>query len=149
MESGFLLPDLDDVDARPFWEGTARGELLVQPAPSAAARACRRGRCARIAARPQHEWKPMSGRGTIWSFVVPHPPLLPAYAELAPYNVIAVALDEDPTHPPGRQPRRVAGRRDQRGRSEDDPDRRARARRVPAGRGRAPAPLDARVIRSS
>ena len=29
--------------------------------------------------------------------MVPHPPLLPAYAELAPYNVIVVALDEDPT----------------------------------------------------
>jgi uncharacterized OB-fold protein len=39
----------------------------------------------------------MSGRGTLWSFVVPHPPLLPAYAELAPYNVIVVALDEDPS----------------------------------------------------
>ena len=39
---------------------------------------------------------PTSGRGTIWSFIVPHPPLLPAYAELAPYNAIVVALDEDP-----------------------------------------------------
>jgi uncharacterized protein len=39
----------------------------------------------------------MSGRGTIWSFIVPHPPLLPAYQDLAPYNVIVVALDEDPT----------------------------------------------------
>jgi uncharacterized OB-fold protein len=39
----------------------------------------------------------MSGRGTIWSFIVPHPPLLPAYQELAPYNVIVVALEEDPT----------------------------------------------------
>jgi len=35
-------------------------------------------------------------RGTVWSFIVPHPPLLPAYQELAPYNVIVVALDEDP-----------------------------------------------------
>jgi uncharacterized OB-fold protein len=39
----------------------------------------------------------MSGRGTVWSFVVPHPPLLPVYAELAPYNVIVVALDEQPS----------------------------------------------------
>ena len=39
----------------------------------------------------------MSGRGTIWSFVVAHPPLLPAYQELAPYNVVVVALDEEPT----------------------------------------------------
>ena len=42
------------------------------------------------------EWIPMSGRATVWSFVVPHPPLLPAFAELAPYNVVVVALDEDP-----------------------------------------------------
>jgi len=42
-------------------------------------------------------WEPASGRATIWSYVVPHPPLLPAYSELAPYNVIVVALDEDPT----------------------------------------------------
>ena len=39
----------------------------------------------------------MSGRATVWSFVVTHPPLLPAYAELAPYVVVVVALDEDPT----------------------------------------------------
>jgi hypothetical protein len=28
--------------------------------------------------------------------VIVHPPLLPAFAALAPYNVIVVALDEDP-----------------------------------------------------
>ena len=28
--------------------------------------------------------------------MVPHPPLLPWFAERAPYNVIAVSLDEDP-----------------------------------------------------
>ncbi|MGH9208751.1 MAG: Zn-ribbon domain-containing OB-fold protein, partial [Acidimicrobiales bacterium] len=41
-------------------------------------------------------WKVMSGRAIIWSYVVPHPPLLPAYGALAPYNVIVVSLDEDP-----------------------------------------------------
>ena len=39
----------------------------------------------------------MSGRGTVWSFVVPHPPLLPAYSDQAPYNVVLVELDDDPT----------------------------------------------------
>jgi uncharacterized OB-fold protein len=38
----------------------------------------------------------VSGRGTIWSFAVPHPPLLPYYAARAPYNVVLVALAEDP-----------------------------------------------------
>jgi uncharacterized OB-fold protein len=39
----------------------------------------------------------MSGHGTVWSFIVAHPPLLPAYAAVAPYNVVVVTLDEDPT----------------------------------------------------
>jgi uncharacterized protein len=45
----------------------------------------------------EFRWEAMSGRGTIWSFIVPHPPLLPAYLELAPYNAIVVALEEDPS----------------------------------------------------
>lgn len=94
--STFLLPELDD-DTTPFWEGTARGELLVQR--------CRG--CGRLRFPPRPvcpwcrsfdvSWEPMSGRATLWSWVIPHPPLLPAYAELAPYNVIVVALDEDST----------------------------------------------------
>ena len=95
--TGFLLPDVETEDGAPFWAGTARGELLVQ-----ACGACGRWRfpprsmcphCRSIEVR----WEPASGRATVWGFVVPHPPLLPAYAELAPYNVIVVALDEDPT----------------------------------------------------
>lgn len=38
----------------------------------------------------------MSGEGTVWSHVTPHPPLLPAYSEQAPYNVVVVELDDDP-----------------------------------------------------
>jgi uncharacterized OB-fold protein len=38
----------------------------------------------------------MSGRGRIWSYVLPHPPLLPAYAALAPYNVVLVELADAP-----------------------------------------------------
>jgi uncharacterized OB-fold protein len=94
--SGFLLPDLEAPDAKEFWEGTAVGELRIQ----------RCGDCGRRRMPPRpmcpacqsltSEWETMSGRGTIWSFVVPHPPLLPAYAERSPYNAIVVSLDEDP-----------------------------------------------------
>ncbi|MDG2304793.1 MAG: OB-fold domain-containing protein [Candidatus Binatia bacterium] len=96
-ETDFLLPDSDDPDNAPFWAATARGELRVQ----------RCGACGRrrIPPRPmcpacrslENDWEELSGRGTIWSFVVPHPPLLPAYSEVAPYNVILVSLEEDPT----------------------------------------------------
>ena len=97
MESGWLLPDLDEPTTAPFWEGAARGELVVQTCA-----ACGRWRmpprpmcpyCQSVAVR----WEPTSGRGRIWSYIVSHPPLLPAYAEKAPYNAIVVELDEDPS----------------------------------------------------
>jgi uncharacterized OB-fold protein len=97
IATGFLLPDPEGEDSAEFWAGTARGELLVQTCAD-----CGRWRfpprpmcpdCRSTARR----WERASGRATVWSYVVPHPPLLPAYAELAPYNVIVVALEEDPT----------------------------------------------------
>jgi len=97
METGFVLPDVDTEDTAEFWAGCQRGELIVQSCAQ-----CGRWRfpprpmcpeCRSLDVR----WVTTSGRGTVWSFVVPHPPLLPAYNDLAPYNVIVVALDEDPT----------------------------------------------------
>lgn len=96
MEASFLLPETDAPESAGFWEGTACGELRVQ-------------RCAscgetRMPPRPmcpscrslEFLWEATSGRGRVWSFVVAHPPLLPAYAEEAPYNVVVVELEEDP-----------------------------------------------------
>ncbi|MBK3571061.1 Zn-ribbon domain-containing OB-fold protein, partial [Streptomyces sp. MBT62] len=42
------------------------------------------------------EWRQVSGRGRVWSYVFPHPPLLPDYAAVAPYNVIVVELVDVP-----------------------------------------------------
>ena len=94
--SELLLPVIDD-DAAPFWEAARRGELRIQQCAET-------GRLI-FPPRPMSPWGPhsepvwttVSGRGTIWSFVVPHPPLLPHFDALAPYNVILVALEEDPT----------------------------------------------------
>ena len=96
MIEAFPLPDLD-ADSAPFWQAAARGELAIQEC----------SRCSRLRFPPrpmcphcrslESAWRPVSGRGTVWSFVVAHPPLLPAFAALAPYNVLLVALDEEPT----------------------------------------------------
>jgi len=91
-----LLPAIGE-DEAPFWAATARGELRIQQCAH-----CRRLRfpprpmCPRCQST-ESVWARMSGRGTIYSFVVPHPPLLAPFAELAPYNVLLVALEEDPT----------------------------------------------------
>ena len=94
-ESTLLLPDTDDPAMAPFFAAAARGELRIQ--------AC--GDCGRLRHPPRpmcpwcrsmaSEWRLISGHGTVWSFVVAHPPLLPAYAEVAPYNVVVVELVED------------------------------------------------------
>ena len=96
MNTDPLLPLIDE-DSAPFFEGARRGELCIQQ--------CSETDRLIFPPRPVSPWAPgakpvwttVSGRGTIWSYVVPHPPLLPQFGELAPYNVILVALDEDPT----------------------------------------------------
>jgi uncharacterized OB-fold protein len=95
--SGFLLPVDDDPLTQPFWEGAARGELLVQRFTASGRLAWPPRPMDSVSRTLDYEWVPVSGRGTVWSYTIPHPPLLPAYAEFAPYNVIVVALDEDPT----------------------------------------------------
>jgi uncharacterized OB-fold protein len=95
--TGFLLPDLHDEEARPFWEGTALGELRVQSCAACGTwRMPPRPMCP-VCRSLDAKWVVTNGRGAIYSFIVAHPPLLPAYAELAPYNAIIVALDENPT----------------------------------------------------
>jgi uncharacterized protein len=84
-------PAISD-DTRFFWEGVERGELLIQ-------------RCATCGA-PRHPPRPMcphcrglewdtvrsGGRGTVFSYVVPHHPRLPAFPER--YVVALVDLEE-------------------------------------------------------
>lgn len=89
------LPQPDDA-SRPYWEAARRRELVVQ----------RCGSCGRLRFPPQPmcdacrslavEWARMSGRGTIFSFVVAHPPVLPAFQARAPFAIVLVELEEDP-----------------------------------------------------
>jgi len=95
MIEGLLLPQLDECSA-PFFEYAERGELRVQRCDGCGLR--------RMPPRPMcpscgsfdSSWEAMSGDGTVWSVAIPHPPLLPAYSAMAPYNVVVVALDDDP-----------------------------------------------------
>src|SRR3954463_14668696 len=92
-----ILPDVAHEEAAPFWAGCAAGELRVQ-----ACAACGRRR---MPPRPMcpscralgDGGEVTRGRGHVWSVVTPPPPLLPAYSEQAPYNVVLVELDEDPS----------------------------------------------------
>jgi uncharacterized OB-fold protein len=41
-------------------------------------------------------WTPVRGTGTVASFTICYPPVLPAFADRVPYNAIVVQLDEGP-----------------------------------------------------
>jgi uncharacterized OB-fold protein len=89
------LPTTDDHDAE-FWAAALRGEVAVQKC----------GSCGKLRFPPRNmcphcqsmeiAWQTMSGQGTIWSFCIPHPPLLPAFNDMAPYAVIVVELEDAP-----------------------------------------------------
>lgn len=91
-----LLPPLVP-EIAPFFEGTRVGELRVQRCVDTGRLIFPPRATSPWGRHAAPEWVAVSGRGTIWSVVVPHPPLLPQFAAVAPYNVILVELDEDRT----------------------------------------------------
>ena len=91
--AGFPVP-VPDRDTQPFWDGCARGELLIQ----------RCGQCGKwlwqprpICSRCQTSdpvWTRVSGDGFVASWTVMRPPTLPAFADLVPFVILLVTLDE-------------------------------------------------------
>lgn len=89
------LPVLDDLNT-PFWEAARRGELVMQQCSD----------CGHIRFPISHvcpsclsersEWKPLSGRGTVYSSIVFHQVYNQAFAQDVPYNVSLIQLDEGP-----------------------------------------------------
>jgi uncharacterized OB-fold protein len=81
---------------RPFWKAAAEGRLVIQRCDNCgkkhfpAIEIC--NGCLREALR----WIDVSGRGTVFSFVVMHQVYHPAFAARVPYVVADIELDEGP-----------------------------------------------------
>lgn len=91
----FPLPDIDDALTAPYFEGAARGELVIPRCES----------CGAFVWYPAEScpadggaltWKPVSGRGTLFSWAVVQRPFLPAFADMVPFVTALVAIEEDP-----------------------------------------------------
>ena len=88
-------PVIDDLN-RPFWEAAAEGRLELQRCSG-----CSHLRypvsliCSRCLAE-EWAWETVSGRGTVYSYIVVHQVYHPAFATEVPYNVVLVQLDEGP-----------------------------------------------------
>jgi uncharacterized OB-fold protein len=91
-----ILPDVEDPAAAPFWAGAREGRLLVQTCGACGtARFPPRLVCG-ACGQAQAAWREANGRGRIWSFVVVHGPTLPALADLVPFPVAVVELEDYP-----------------------------------------------------
>lgn len=87
------LPQPDE-DSAPYWQGCHEGELRIQRClPCGHLRFPPRPMCPRCQSM-KGDWVRVSGRGTVYSFVRCHPPLLPAFQERAPLLVVLVELEE-------------------------------------------------------
>ena len=83
-------------DTQPFWDGCARGELLLQHC----------GACGTLRHPPspicphcrstEHAWVPANGRGTVYTYTVVRQALAKGWDARVPYVVAVVELDEGP-----------------------------------------------------
>lgn len=83
-------------DSAPYWEAAQRGELRMQ----------RCGECEHVRFPPallcprcwseRTEWVRLSGRATVFSWIVVHQSQHPAFNADTPYNVTIVELEEGP-----------------------------------------------------
>jgi len=83
-------------DSAPYWEAAGRGQLRMQKCgscglfrfpPSILCASCLSG---------EAEWVKLSGRGTVFSWIVIHQSQHPAFNADTPYNVAIVELEEGP-----------------------------------------------------
>jgi uncharacterized OB-fold protein len=95
METARPLPDITELTA-PYWAALRERRLAVQRCDGCGTlRFPPEVGCFECGSR-ESSWAEMSGRATLWSWTVAHPPLLPFFAERAPWPVAVVQLDEGP-----------------------------------------------------
>ena len=90
-----LLPAVTE-ENKPYWDGAEAGELRLQ--------SCSKCGTFRFPDSPVcpnclsagFDWKALSGRGTLWSWIVMHQRYFEAFADEVPYPVAFIKLEEGP-----------------------------------------------------
>ena len=89
------LPTLTD-DNRPFWDACRAGYLSLQKCQACGHLRYPIARFCPDCLSDQCAWTPVSGRGTVFSYVVFHTAYHPGFKGELPYNVALVQLEEGP-----------------------------------------------------
>ncbi len=98
MSAGLRPPPLPhpSVLTQPFWDATAREELLLQRCEACGAYVFYpRHNCTACGARAL-EWVKAGGTGTVFTYTVARRPTHPGFADRVPYVIAVVELDEGP-----------------------------------------------------
>ena len=86
-------PAIED-HTEPFWRGAQEGKLLLPRCTACRALQFPPEASCLLCGAPDFEWVTASGNATLYSWTICHPPLLPYFAERAPWAVAAVELEE-------------------------------------------------------
>jgi uncharacterized OB-fold protein len=78
----------------PFWEATREGRLTVQRCRDCGEHIWTPQMACRKCLGENLEWTEVSGRGTVYTFVVVHKAAIPAFK--APYTIAVIELEEGP-----------------------------------------------------
>jgi uncharacterized OB-fold protein len=89
------LPEETQLTA-PFWQAAREHRLVIQRCTA----------CSRLRWPPEagcyycgsldYEWAQMTGRATLYTWTVAHPPLLPYFQQRPPWPIAVVELEEGP-----------------------------------------------------
>jgi uncharacterized OB-fold protein len=85
-----------DEETRAFWEGCARGELVLQRCRACGAVRHRPRALCPACLADETEHFPASGRGVVHTFTVTHQNQAPAFRAACPYVLAYVELEEGP-----------------------------------------------------
>lgn len=91
----YLLPQPDHL-TQGWWDAVRRHEVAIQEC----------GDCLTLRHPPQGtcpncgsekvQWRTMSGKGTVYSYIVVHQTALPSWRGAVPYHIVMVTLDDAP-----------------------------------------------------
>ncbi len=97
-----VVPDSFDEDVLPFWDGLKEHQFLLYRCKRCGTCYWPMAYCRKhedIPSLEEMEWVPTSGRGHVFTWLVVHQVLHPAYADETPYAMAMVELEEGPLFP--------------------------------------------------
>ena len=94
-EYQFLLPQPDN-ETQEYWDAANNKELRIPRCTDCQTYRWPPQKTCPVCYGENVEWVQVSGRGTLYTYVIVHQAVLSQWREVAPYNVVQVSIEEAP-----------------------------------------------------